>query len=141
MQLVEEDGKAFPIAGRIVKEETYMDDILSGANSVEEAIEAQRQLKQLLIQGGFPIHKWCSNSPEFLEHLPEEEREKKMSKEEREVNETIKVLGLLWDPTADTLSIANHPKPSSEADQHRVTKRVMYSESPNFSTCLVWCLR
>ncbi|XP_062539178.1 uncharacterized protein LOC134207480 [Armigeres subalbatus] len=37
VQLVEEDGKAFPIASRIVKEETYMDDILSGADSVVDA--------------------------------------------------------------------------------------------------------
>ncbi|XP_062713737.1 uncharacterized protein LOC115269020 [Aedes albopictus] len=131
VQLVEEDGDAYPIASRIVKEETYMDDVLSGADSVEEAIEAQRQLQQLLQQGGFPIHKWCSNSEEFLEHIPEEDREKKLPMEERGVNEAIKVLGLLWDPGADTLFIANHPKPSAEADQ-QVTKRTMYSEIAKF---------
>ncbi|XP_058828585.1 uncharacterized protein LOC131688396 [Topomyia yanbarensis] len=131
VQLVKEDGDAFPIAARIVKEETYMDDVLSGADSVEEAIEAQRQLKQLLEKGGFPIHKWCSNSQQFLEQIPAEDREKKMPMEELGVNEAIKVLGLFWDPSADMLSIANHPKSSAPADK-RVTKRVIYSEIAKF---------
>ncbi|XP_062541814.1 uncharacterized protein LOC134209800 [Armigeres subalbatus] len=131
VQLVEEDGDAFPIASRIVKEETYMDDVLSGADSVADAIEAQQQLKQLLERGGFPIHKWCSNSSEFLEHIPEEEREKTMPLEEKEVNETIKVLGLLWNPSADTLSIAKHSTPMEVVNQ-RVTKRMVYSEIAKF---------
>ncbi|XP_055527038.1 uncharacterized protein LOC129719672 [Wyeomyia smithii] len=40
LQLAEEDGREFPIATRILKEETYMDDVLSGADSVEQALEA-----------------------------------------------------------------------------------------------------
>ena len=52
-----------------------MDDMLSGAETVSQAVEAQRQLKQLLARGGFPIHKWRSNSSEFLHHVPREERE------------------------------------------------------------------
>ncbi|XP_065084349.1 uncharacterized protein LOC135706631 [Ochlerotatus camptorhynchus] len=131
VQLVEEEGEFFPIASRIVKEETYMDDVLSGADSVEDAIEAQQQLKQLLGRGGFPIHKWCSNSKEFLERIPVEDQEKRVPLEERDVNEAIKVLGLLWDPNADTLYIANHPKLPPPLQQ-RVTKRVMYSEIAKF---------
>ncbi|XP_065089915.1 uncharacterized protein LOC135711105 [Ochlerotatus camptorhynchus] len=108
IQLVEEEGEFFPIASRIVMEETYMDDVLSGADSVEDAIEAQQQLKQLL---GY--------------------QEKRVPLEERGVNEAIKVLGLLWDPNADTLYIANHPKQPPPLQQ-RVTKRVMYSEISKF---------
>ncbi|XP_055522889.1 uncharacterized protein LOC129717071 [Wyeomyia smithii] len=129
VQLAEENGEMFPIAARIIKEETYMDDILSGAGSVEEAINAQQQLKQLLSQGGFPIHKWCSNSQKFLERIPVEEQEKRITLEEHGVNEAIKVLGLLWDPSADTLCIAAHPnQPASQPS----TKRVIYSEIAKF---------
>ncbi|XP_055527349.1 uncharacterized protein LOC129719969 [Wyeomyia smithii] len=131
VQLVEEDGKSFPIAAHIVKEETYMDDVLSGAGSREEAIEAQRQLQQLLGSGGFLIRKWCSNSPEFLEHIPVEDQEKRVPLAECGVNEAIKVLGLLWDSTADTLYIANDTKQSPHP-QHYITKRVMYSVIAKF---------
>lgn len=113
LQLAEEDGADFPIATRIVKEETYMDDALSGADSVEDAIEAQQQLKQLLGQGGFPIHKWCSNSTEFLQHIPAEDREQKVTQAEQCANETIKVLGLVWNPTKDVLLIAYRPDQST----------------------------
>ncbi|XP_049279325.1 uncharacterized protein LOC125761836 [Anopheles funestus] len=126
VQLVAEDGNAFPVASRIVLEETYMDDVLSGADSVDEAIEAQRELKQLLAQGGFPIRKWCSNSQRFLEQIPEEDREKKVKLEEKGVNETIKVLGVCWDPNADIFFISYHPELSSTEQQ--LTKRIMYSE-------------
>ncbi|XP_065095421.1 uncharacterized protein LOC135717343 [Ochlerotatus camptorhynchus] len=130
LKLVEEDGEDFPVAARIVKEETYMDDVLSGADSVEDAIEAQQQLKQLLGQGGFPIHKWCSNSPEFLEHIPVEDQEKRITLEEHGVNEAIKVLGLLWDPSADSILIAYRPNPTLHSQWP--TKRTMYSEIAKF---------
>ncbi|XP_055528037.1 uncharacterized protein LOC129720574 [Wyeomyia smithii] len=131
VQLVEEEGKSFPIAARIVKDETCMDDVLSGAGSIEEAIGAQRQLQQLLESGGFPIRKWCSNSPEFLEHIPIEDQEKRVPLAERGVNEAIKVLGLLWDSSADTLYNTKNTKQSPHS-QHRFTKRVMYSEIAKF---------
>ncbi|XP_055522808.1 uncharacterized protein LOC129716988 [Wyeomyia smithii] len=129
LQLAEEDGREFPIATRIVKEETYMDDVLSGADSVEQALEAQNQLRQLVHQGGFPIHKWCSNSQEFLEHIPVDEQEKMDASENRGVNSVIKVLGLRWNPTTDTLSIANHTNPSVPK---LLTKRILYSEIAKF---------
>ncbi|XP_055522879.1 uncharacterized protein LOC129717060 [Wyeomyia smithii] len=105
VQLVEEEGESFPIAARIVKEETYMDDVLSGAGSIEEAIV------------GFPIRKWY--------------QEKRVPLAERGVNEAIKVLGLLWDSSADTLYIANDTK-QLPYPQHRITKRTMYSEITKF---------
>ncbi|XP_062538341.1 uncharacterized protein LOC134206628 [Armigeres subalbatus] len=128
-QLAEEERDEYPIAARIITREVYMDDMLSGAETVSEAIEAQRQLKQLLARGGFPIHKWCSNSLEFLQQVPPEERETQVSKTEYEANKTIKVLGLLWDPDADTLLLANQIEYTSIAP---ITKRVMYAEIAKF---------
>ncbi|XP_058449304.1 uncharacterized protein LOC131429270 [Malaya genurostris] len=57
MQLAEEEKEAYPIAAEIIKNKVYMDDIIAGADTVSEAIEAQQQLKQLLARGCFPIHK------------------------------------------------------------------------------------
>ncbi|XP_053686318.1 uncharacterized protein LOC128735858 [Sabethes cyaneus] len=128
VQLVKEDGENFPIAAHIVKEEFYMDDVLSGADSVEDAIVAKQQLKELLSRGGFPIRKWCSKSQQLMENIPIDERET-MTPGEQGVNETIKVLGLRWDPTADTLKIAYHPNPTVKQPP---TKRTVYSEIAKF---------
>ncbi|XP_053686321.1 uncharacterized protein LOC128735861 [Sabethes cyaneus] len=52
-----------------------------------------------------------------------------MTPGEQGVNETIKVLGLRWDPTADTLEIAYHPNPPVKQPP---TKRTVYSEIAKF---------
>lgn len=44
-----------------------MDDLLTGADTDEEAIELMRQLKELLAAGGFELTKWYSNKEN--EHL------------------------------------------------------------------------
>ncbi|XP_055523052.1 uncharacterized protein LOC129717222 [Wyeomyia smithii] len=127
VQLAKEEGSEFPIGSRILTEDFYVDDALSGANTLEEALESQRQLKELLTRGGFHIHKWCSNSAEFLEHIPPADRERKVPFYEYGANEVIKVLGLLWDPDGDVLMIANPPKCSFQDDK-LATKRMIYSE-------------
>ncbi|XP_055527696.1 uncharacterized protein LOC129720267 [Wyeomyia smithii] len=127
VQLAKEEGSEFPIGSRILTEDFYVDDALSGANTLEEALESQRQLKELLTRGGFHIHKWCSNSAEFLEHIPPADRERKVPFHEYGANEVIKVLGLLWDPDGDVLMIANPPK-CSFPDDELATKRMIYSE-------------
>ncbi|XP_062557867.1 uncharacterized protein LOC134222720 [Armigeres subalbatus] len=127
VQLAKDDGTDFPIGARILSEDFYVDDALSGANTIEEAIECQRQLKLLLARGGFHIHKWCSNSNEFLEHIPPADRERRVPLTEYGPNEVIKVLGLLWDPNVDVFLIANPPSSCIPKDKP-ATKREIYSE-------------
>jgi len=46
-----------------------MDDVFSGADTVEGAIELQRQLSLLLKRGQFYLRKWRSIDPRILKHL------------------------------------------------------------------------
>ncbi|XP_055633459.1 uncharacterized protein LOC129773830 [Toxorhynchites rutilus septentrionalis] len=131
VQLAEEEGRDFPVAARIVKEDIYVDDILTGAESVTDAIKVYRQLRQLLGRGGFPIHKWCSNSKELLEHIPPQECEKQIPMDYCEANQVIKILGLLWDSHEDALYIANQPKQPT-IQQQIITKRIIYAEVAKF---------
>ncbi|XP_053691594.1 uncharacterized protein LOC128740109 [Sabethes cyaneus] len=102
-----------------------MDDALSGADALYEAVEIRHQLQTLLNRGGFTIHKWCSNSDAFRD-IPEQCREKKMPVPEYGANEVIKLLGLLWDPRNDIFLIVNthHQPPTRDF----ITKRIIYSE-------------
>ncbi|XP_055526885.1 uncharacterized protein LOC129719515 [Wyeomyia smithii] len=87
------DGKLeYPLGAATVIEDFYVDDVLSGDDTLKGAIERQAQVKKLLATAGFSIHKWCSNSEQLLEHIPEEEREEMKNLEEQGVNEVIKVL-------------------------------------------------
>ncbi|XP_024874211.1 uncharacterized protein LOC112456117 [Temnothorax curvispinosus] len=56
-QLAKDDGAEFPLEVIALLLESYMDDILSGADSISKAKEIRRQLEQICMAGGFPLKK------------------------------------------------------------------------------------
>lgn len=54
---------------------------------------------------GFEIHQWCSNHPESLIHLVSSQREDTFVRSIN-VNDTIRTLGLEWNPTADVFQFS-----------------------------------
>lgn len=121
-----DEKERFPVAAEIVENDFYVDDVLSGANSIPEAVASIDQLKRLLESGGFPIHKWSSNSPEILMTVPEEEKEKPSELENISGSEVIKTLGMLWDPVKDEFLFA---VPEAEKVEVRnITKRYVLSQ-------------
>ncbi len=56
-QLTEDEKPNFPIASAVLKKELYVDDLLSGSNTTENAINLKRNLTTLLAKGGFDITK------------------------------------------------------------------------------------
>ncbi|KAL7724930.1 hypothetical protein ACLKA6_007534 [Drosophila palustris] len=75
-QLAFDEEHDFPIGAKIVRRDFYVDDLMSGGDTVDEVKEIRRQVKDLLLRGHFPIRKWCSNDPAALEGEPECDREK-----------------------------------------------------------------
>ncbi|XP_062542291.1 uncharacterized protein LOC134210266 [Armigeres subalbatus] len=65
-QLAEDDGAKFPLAAEAVKKTFYIDDMLTGADTLEESADLLRQVLGLLKAGGFNAHKICSNSNELV---------------------------------------------------------------------------
>lgn len=101
VELAESVKGRFPAAAKIVIEDMYVDDMLSGASNEEEAVKLVLEAKKILEEGGFPLKKWCSNSEQVLKWVPEEDREKPVPIEQYSANEAIKALGVLWDPNED----------------------------------------
>ena len=60
----------FPQAAAAVEKSFYVDDVLTGADTVQEAIDLQAQLQELFSRGGFLLHKWNSRDPSVLQRLP-----------------------------------------------------------------------
>jgi hypothetical protein len=60
-QLDFDDGARFPRAKGLLIYNTYVDDILAGADSTKDLLDVQRDLIQLLKCGEFELKKWASN--------------------------------------------------------------------------------
>ncbi|XP_058467935.1 uncharacterized protein LOC131440560 [Malaya genurostris] len=124
-QLADDERLNFPKASALAKKSFYIDDVLTGANSLDEAIELQKDLIALLGRGGFGLHKWCANDPRLLEDIPLEAQEKLMRFEDSDINGVIKTLGLYWNPTDDQFMF--RVLPMSE-NLKNPTKRQVLSE-------------
>ncbi|XP_058456570.1 uncharacterized protein LOC131433967 [Malaya genurostris] len=105
-----------------VSEDFYMDDLLSGADTVENARKLRDEVQALLSEGGFQLRKWSSNRSELLQDLPSEVLG--VADTLRfEPEQKIKTLGVVWDPQLDQLCIEVQP---IEADT-QWTKRKIFS--------------
>ena len=57
LQLAEDEGSRFPLAKQALRSDTYVDDIVTGAEDIPSACKLRDQLIQMLQAGGFPLNK------------------------------------------------------------------------------------
>ncbi|XP_062557636.1 uncharacterized protein LOC134222504 [Armigeres subalbatus] len=72
-QLVADEGQRFPFAAKAILEDTYMDDVITGADTIEEATDLRTQLVEMLQRGGFHLRKWASNEEATLQGISQQE--------------------------------------------------------------------
>lgn len=70
-QIAQENKEQYPRTARVLEEDFYMDDLLSGTDDLEEAITLQQQATTLLAEAQFNLRKWRSNEAKVLKHLEE----------------------------------------------------------------------
>lgn len=95
-------------------ERIYSDNVLSGTDSVEAAINYYREARMIMGKANFNLREWCSNSEELFKIASEE----KLATNSR----IVKILGLMWNSIQDILTL----KPISlnlEEISNQVTKR------------------
>ncbi|XP_058456776.1 uncharacterized protein LOC131434146 [Malaya genurostris] len=124
LQLARDEYHRLPLASKAIEEDCYVDDVVSGADTIEKAIKLRCDLTNLFDSGGFPVHKWCASDSTILDTVPEEDREKFLEFESSDINKVIKTLGLLWDPENDIFRFHCDLKPISSIP----TKRIVLSE-------------
>lgn len=124
----------YPMAFKAVSEHFYVDDGLTGADSVEDATELRKQLQESFAKGGFLLRKWRSSSPEVLEGLPQNLRDVNPSCSLPDTDEYTKTLGIQWNSTSDhfKLTISELTPPD------RVTKRFLISDIAKTYDILGW---
>jgi len=99
-QLATEGSGRYPFAARALLNDTYVDDIITGADTIDDARNLRKQLVALLSDGKFKAHKWCSNSDDILKEIPSELRECNANSS-IDSNDMVKTLGLEWNHTLD----------------------------------------
>ncbi|UYV76486.1 hypothetical protein LAZ67_14000618 [Cordylochernes scorpioides] len=101
-QLAEDEGQNYPEASRVTLNDFYVDDLLTGAQTIAETKELIDQLKDLMKRGGFHLRKWNSNCHEIVSHVEEMNEEKKINLEKGAIS---KILGIVWDHVQDTFRV------------------------------------
>lgn len=107
----------FPQAAQTVRDDFYVDDLLTSAESVEEAITMKKNLIALLRKGGFELTKWRAT----CNSLMTEDNESKLVQEQNSTS----VLGIIWNYRSDEFQF----KVQSRVQPDNITKRVVSSEA------------
>lgn len=122
-QLAKDTAVAYPTGSLVLGRDIYVDDVVTGADSIEQALLLRSELSRILSSGGFHLRKWTSNHKKFIADLPASELYSSDFKHFDEVSElSLKILGLSWRPQIDSFQF----EVSTPSDQ-RCTKRTILS--------------
>ncbi|XP_046868575.1 uncharacterized protein LOC124461028 [Drosophila willistoni] len=117
-----DECEKYPLAVDVINHQMYVDDILSGGDSIAETEDVKNQVIGMLRSGTFELRKWASNCTKLLENIPVEHRESS-GLLHMEGNDTIRTLGLYWSPKEDEFRFALHVVPPMSSP----TKRTILS--------------
>lgn len=135
-QVAIDEGAEYPIAAEKVIQDFYMDDLLTGCDTVEQGVEIYNEMNGLLKKGGFQLQKWSSNSEQLLERI--QENKDRMDQDEEKlklkIDEIIKLLGLTWNRTMDAFQYTVTLPQAQKA----VTKRMLLSDIARLFDPLGW---
>lgn len=96
-EVAHDEGASFPVATEKVINDFYMDDLLTGCENMETAMQLYKEMNSLLQKGGFKLQKWSINCGELLDKI--RENVEGLGKEEGlklKMDEVMKLLGLTW---------------------------------------------
>lgn len=131
-QLANDEGQNYPIAAQMISD-FYVDDILSGTDTVETAIEARNQLTEMMKRGGFVLKKWSSNDADFMKSIPLEDRSQNVLLD-MNIAGKVKTLGILWNLKTNKFEYKFTLKPSESG----ITKRSIFSDVQKLYDPLGW---
>ena len=105
-QVAQDFGDNMATAKWHVQQSFYVDDLMGGADSVEEAITLYHDLKSILSQASFQLKKWRSSSSNVLEIIHTEDQESLPTQDLVDMYAASypKALGVTWNSLQDTMA-------------------------------------
>lgn len=134
LQLAKDEGHKYPEAAKVLKEDFYVDDLMSGCDRSSDAIQISKDLKELLSLGGFELKKWASNNVEFMKSIAPCERSAN-TRLDINVDGKIKTLGVLWNLESDQIE---YSLPVCSLLSNNITKRTILSAIQKLFDPLGW---
>ncbi|XP_036142109.1 uncharacterized protein LOC118645343 [Monomorium pharaonis] len=118
--LAERYSSKYPSGSTSVGRDFYVDDLLTGADTIDQAKTIRDEVINLLRLGGFELSKWASNCPDLLTDLSNQNNNVIIIDKDSESS----LLGVHWNQTKDTLLFSY-----KNSDTHdTVSKRTILSE-------------
>lgn len=115
-QLARENRNRFPDASRIIEEDFYMDDLLTGADTLEEVRRIRTEVTKILQPAKFRLYKWAANNKTLRSNAGDD-----TTMATRSIGEEVKTLSLYWNPLRDELQYHVQVPDASK----KVTKRTI----------------
>ena len=119
----------------MVDESIYVDDTLTGATSINEAIELQSQLQELFDRGGFVLQKWKASNPAILKHSRHKLLDQQSQQDITHADTFNKVLGMEWNANLDSF----HPIMLSFSSEGVLMKCALASDVVRMFDTMGWC--
>lgn len=132
-QLAATNKNKYPEASESIFCDFYVDDWLSGADTVEEAKRIREEVIAILRTAGLELKKWTSNSEKILNEIPVNERETQLPLQ-LDVDQSVKTLGLYWHPATDHFQFKVAKAPASG----QLTKRILLSDVSKIFDPIGW---
>jgi len=120
-KLADDDRSAYPRAAKILESHLYVDDLLTGASSINEARTIRNEIIALLARGGFIIKQWASNDERVISDLAANAIHANLTFTS---NDSVKTLGIAWSTRDDKIRYSTHTIKSD----NKLTKRSILSE-------------
>ncbi|XP_011859379.1 PREDICTED: uncharacterized protein LOC105556878 [Vollenhovia emeryi] len=120
-QLADDERQNCPKAAEILANDLYVDDLLTGADTIDETRAIRDELIALLVRGGFTIRQWASNDERVVKDLKLDELHASFA---LNTDRSLKTLGIAWDAHDDKIYYSARPIKTTE----RWTKRSILSE-------------
>lgn len=121
-QLAQDEKNNYPIAAQKTVDDMYVDDFISGGDSVNDVLILHKEMTTMFSSAGFNLRKWASNSTEVLNSIPIADQESTTS---LDINRTeiMKTLGMYWNTERDIFQF----KIDMSSNQKVLSKRSLLS--------------
>jgi hypothetical protein len=124
----------FHNAAKEVEKSFYVDYYLGGADSAEQAINLQEEMRSLFQMGGFLLRKWNCSDPKVLQSIAPELRDSRQVITLSDSEQYTKTLGVEWNPQDDHFRVCVVDLPHV----HQMTKRSLVSDAAKTFDALGW---
>ncbi|XP_039309666.1 uncharacterized protein LOC120358695 [Solenopsis invicta] len=120
-KLADDEHEIYLKAAEILKSHLYVDDLLTGADSVEEVRAIREEIIALLARGGFAIRQWASNDERCVNDLAVGALHTKFT---FGGDRSLRTLGVVWCARNDEICYSIRPIKIAK----KLTKRSILSE-------------